>query len=95
MDSQEKNQLFFFKKLILLKKFLKNNLKNYDYINFDIDSVNELSDILKAKNLRGLNITIPYKEKVMKFIDRIDEDAKYIGAVNTIKINYDNTLSWL
>ncbi len=81
-----------FSKTYFTKKFLKNNLKNYNYINFDIDSVNELSDILKAKNLRGLNITIPYKEKVMKFIDRIDEDAKYIGAVNTIKINYDNTL---
>ena len=71
---------------------LKNNLKNYNYINFDIDSVNELSDILKTKNLRGLNITIPYKEKVLKFIDRIDEDAKFIGAINTIKVSYDNTL---
>lgn len=81
-----------FSKTYFTKKFLKNNLKNYNYINFDIDSVNELSDILKAKNLRGLNITIPYKEKVMKFIDRIDEDAKYIGAINTIKVNYDNTL---
>jgi len=81
-----------FSQTYFTKKFLKNNLKNYNYINFDIDSVNELSDILKTKNLKGLNITIPYKEKVLKFIDRIDEDAKFIGAINTIKINYDNTL---
>jgi len=81
-----------FSKTYFTKKFLKNNLKNYNYINFDIDSVNELSNILKTKNLRGLNITIPYKEKVLKFIDRIDEDAKFIGAINTIKVNYDNTL---
>jgi shikimate dehydrogenase len=81
-----------FSKTYFTKKFLKNNLKNYNYINFDIDSVNELSDILKTKNLRGLNITIPYKEKVLKFIDRIDEDAKFIGAINTIKVSYDNTL---
>ena len=39
-----------FSKTYFTKKFLKNNLKNYNYINFDIDSVNELSDILKTKN---------------------------------------------
>lgn len=39
---------------------------------------------IRALNLRGVNVTIPHKEKVLKYLDEVDPDAKAIGAVNTI-----------
>ncbi len=42
---------------------------------------------LKKNNIFGLNVTIPYKEKVMAFLDKISPEAKLIGAVNTVKVN--------
>ncbi len=42
--------------------------------------------ISKNKNIKGLNVTIPYKEQIIPYLDRIDEKAKNIGAINTIKI---------
>jgi len=55
--------------------------------NFPIDNIQKLSDLLKKNpELTGLNVTIPYKEQVLKYLDEIDPEAKEIGAVNTIKI---------
>jgi len=48
--------------------------------------------ISKNPELKGLNVTIPYKEKVIPLLDIIDKEAKKIGAVNTIKIQRDGTL---
>lgn len=42
---------------------------------------------LKANNICGLNVTVPYKEKVTPFLDNLSSEAKLIGAVNTIKVN--------
>lgn len=57
------------------------------YVNFEIPSVDRLPEIIAAyPNLRGLNVTIPYKEKVIPFLDALDPEAKAIGAVNVIKI---------
>ncbi|MBI4972264.1 MAG: shikimate dehydrogenase [Candidatus Omnitrophica bacterium] len=47
-----------------------------------------LSSLAQA-NIRGLNVTVPYKEKVIRFLDKISPEAKLIGAVNTIKISKD------
>jgi len=50
----------------------------------------EVGDFLKnlpAKNISGINITVPYKEKVIPYLDRIDPAAELIGAVNTIKVS--------
>jgi len=43
-----------------------------------------------ALNLKGLNVTIPYKAEVIKFLDSLDESAELIGAVNTLKFSEDN-----
>ena len=42
---------------------------------------------IKALNIKGVNITFPYKEKVIKFLDELEESARRIGAVNTIVNN--------
>lgn len=59
---------------------------NAQYVNFDIENVKELKNILKDNpDLRGLNVTLPYKTQVIPLLDDIDEDARRIGAVNVIK----------
>jgi shikimate dehydrogenase len=69
------------------KKFNELNLDNYEYQNFDINKIKKFTEIIqRTENLRGLNVTIPYKEEVLDYLDEIDEEAADIGAVNTIKI---------
>ena len=56
------------------------------YINFEIPSIKDFKDVLKFNpDLHGLNVTIPYKEQVIPYLDDLDEDARLIGAVNVIK----------
>ena len=59
----------------------------HTYVNFDLSYIDELQVVIKGnKNLKGLNVTIPYKESVMPLLDNLNKRAKKIGAVNTIKI---------
>lgn len=58
-----------------------------EYVNFDLESVDLLPAVLANEPaLRGLNVTIPYKQQVMQFLDELDSVAERIGAVNTIKV---------
>jgi shikimate dehydrogenase len=67
-------------------KFLAENI-NAEYINFEIPTIEAFKTIIKNyPQLKGLNITIPYKEQVIPYLDQLSEDAKLIGAVNVIKI---------
>ncbi len=67
------------------KKFDAEHI-NAKYVNFDIDNIKELKNILKDNpDLRGLNVTLPYKTQVIPLLDDIDDDARRIGAVNVIK----------
>jgi shikimate dehydrogenase len=67
-------------------KFLAENI-NAQYINFEIPTIKEFELIIKNNpQLRGLNVTIPYKEQVIPYLDRLSENVKLIGAVNVIKI---------
>ncbi|MDR0286320.1 MAG: shikimate dehydrogenase [Clostridiales bacterium] len=62
--------------------------KNFVYLNFKVEESNLGSVVegLKALGAVGFNITIPYKEKIMKYLDKTDEAALKIGAVNTVAI---------
>ena len=63
---------------------------NAKYVNFEIASIDELAEVLGSNpELKGLNVTIPYKEKVMEFLDYISPEARAIGAVNVIKVIHD------
>ena len=60
------------------------------YENFEIPSIDELEEVLAVNpNLKGLNVTIPYKEKVLNFLDSISPEAQAIGAVNVIRVTHD------
>jgi len=63
---------------------------NAKYENYEIPSIDILPEILdKNPNLKGLNVTIPYKEKVMNFLDAISPEARAIGAVNVIRVTHE------
>jgi shikimate dehydrogenase len=80
-----------FSKAYFTEKFEKLGLsETHAYEQFPIPSIDEFKAILSANpNLKGLNVTIPYKQVVMPFLDEIDLAAAQIGAVNTIKIAAD------
>lgn len=65
-------------------KFEAENI-SASYANFDCDSIEAVQAYLKDESIRGFNVTIPYKEDIIAFLDLLDADAANIGAVNTIK----------
>ncbi|UXE66974.1 MAG: shikimate dehydrogenase [Chryseotalea sp. WA131a] len=76
-----------FSKSYFDEKFFREGLRDYHYDLYPLQTVEELKKLLNENpELCGLNVTVPYKEKVMKFLSDIDNDAKKIGAVNVIKI---------
>ena len=59
------------------------------YINFEIPNIEYFQEVIEENpELKGLNVTIPYKEKVIKYLNELDKDAATIGAVNVIKITH-------
>ena len=75
-----------FSKRFFTEKFEKEE-KNESYDNYEISSVDLLPEIIHSDPLLfGLNVTIPYKEKIIPFLDELDDSSARVGAVNTIKI---------
>lgn len=59
------------------------------YENYEIPTIEQLPEVLDTNpELRGLNVTIPYKEKVISYLDSLSPEASEIGAVNVIKIEH-------
>jgi shikimate dehydrogenase len=60
------------------------------YFNYEIPSIEDFPEIINTNpELKGLNVTIPYKEKVMEFLDYISPEARAIGAVNVIRVVHE------
>ena len=58
-----------------------------EYVNFEIPQINMLPEVIASNpDLVGLNVTIPYKEKVISYLDHVSPEARAIGAVNVIRI---------
>ena len=86
-----KNISYSFSENYFTKKFKILGLNNHEYYTYDIESIQDFPNII-SRDIMGLNVTIPYKEKIIDFLDEIDEEAYKIGAVNTIKIIKNNKL---
>ena len=87
-----KNIDYSFSKGFFSEKFERENLP-HTYENFDVENIDKLPEIFaKNPNLKGLNVTIPYKQEIIPFLDHLDAEAAEIGAVNTIAISADKTL---
>ncbi len=69
-------------------KFRDEQISGYRYQTFPIETIEKLPEVLNHADLIGLNVTIPYKEQVIPFLDEADDIARQIGAVNTIKITH-------
>ena len=71
---------YWFKKYNINAKygFIELNIKNFD---------KKIKEILDNKDIGGLNITIPFKQTIIKHIDNLDQHAKKINAVNCVTVN--------
>lgn len=76
-----------FSKQYFENKFEKENIVDCSYNLYDIKNISLYKNVFETPNLIGLNVTIPYKESIIDLLDELDEVAKNIGAVNTIKFN--------
>jgi shikimate dehydrogenase len=59
---------------------------NGSYENFELSDISDLSELLESQELSGLNVTVPFKEAVIPFLDELSEVAETVGAVNTIEL---------
>jgi len=89
MEKQEfgllgKNISYSFSKKYFEEKFKKLFLKNHSYNFFDISEIEGLKSIIENQNLVGMNVTIPYKQTIIPFLDELSEEAAQIGAVNCV-----------
>ncbi len=81
-----------FSKKYFTEKFEKENIQDCIYNLYPIENIHLFSQLINDNaDLLGLNVTIPYKESVLPFLDELDDTAKGIGAVNCIKILADET----
>ena len=81
-----KNISYSFSKKYFTTKFEKEELIGNSYENFDLQAITQFPKIIRENpNLKGLNVTIPYKEKIIPYLDKLNEKATKIGAVNCIK----------
>ena len=76
-----------FSKKYFTEKFQREGITDCAYENFQLDNIQEFSALLHTDpNLKGFNVTIPYKQEIIPFLSGLDPAAKEIGAVNVIKI---------
>ncbi len=82
-----------FSKKYFTEKFEKENIPEAQYELFEIENIEDFPTLLKrSAPLHGLNVTIPYKESVIRYLDRLSESAQRVGAVNVIKFDQSKGL---
>lgn len=88
-----KNIEYSFSRKYFFKKFSDDLFSDCTYENFDIATIEQFSDLITANpNLKGLNVTIPYKESIIPFLDKLSKKAMQIGAVNVINFTKSGKL---
>lgn len=87
-----KNIDYSFSRKYFSEKFEVENI-DAEYLNFEIATIEEFPETIRKNAINGLNVTIPYKEKIIPFLDRLDAHAEKIKAVNTIKFEEDGSLT--
>ncbi|NBC08383.1 MAG: shikimate dehydrogenase, partial [Bacteroidetes bacterium] len=76
-----------FSKRYFTDKFERDRITDAYYELFPLSALDQLPGLLnRHSNLRGLNVTIPYKQQILPYLHHIDEGAKAVGAVNTVYI---------
>ncbi len=84
-----------FSKQYFTEKFVRENLGDCFFEAFPISSIDHFPALLKENtSLKGLSVTIPYKEQVLSHVTELSEEVKYIGATNSIKITGDKLIAY-
>lgn len=84
-----------FSKQFFTEKFSREKIEA-EYLNFELPNIDQFPELLKKHPLlRGLNVTIPYKQAIIPFLDELSPEAQAIGAVNVVRIEKRNGKPWL
>ena len=75
------------------QKFNDEKIIDSEYLNFDLREIEDFNN-LEILKINGLNVTIPYKEKIITYLDEVDKAANKIGAVNTIAKKDDKLIGY-
>jgi len=71
--------------------FKKYNIDaNYSLLHVEEDNLEGVINKIRNKELNGINVTLPYKQKIIKFVDRLVNDSKFTNSVNTISLDSAN-----
>lgn len=89
-----KNISYSFSKKYFEEKFKKLLLIDYRYELFDIPEIEAVNLLLETPNLRGLNVTIPYKQAIIPLLDQLSGEASEIGAVNCISFEHGKKIGY-
>ncbi|CAM3916261.1 shikimate dehydrogenase [Flavobacterium branchiophilum] len=87
-----KNISYSFSKGYFTEKFKDSLFEGCEYQNFDLQEISEFLNVVKDTQIKGLNVTIPYKQSVIPYLHQMSKKAQQIGAVNVIKINKKGNL---
>ena len=83
-----------FSESFFLNKFKNESITDSIYSIFDLSSLNHLNALFENENLIGFNVTIPYKEKIIPYLDELSPEAEKIGAVNCVKIQHSKRVGY-
>ena len=81
-----RNISYSFSKSYFAEKFINENIVDAVYNVFDLNEIAEVENVFATEGLVGFNVTIPYKQDIIPFLDELSPEAKAIGAVNTVLI---------
>lgn len=81
-----KNLNYSFSKDFFDQKFELENINNCSYNLFELENLDSFKNFIVNNKIEGLNITIPYKQEIIQFVDELSIEAKTINAVNCLKI---------
>ncbi|HUH35832.1 MAG TPA: shikimate dehydrogenase [Moheibacter sp.] len=68
------------------EKFQRENIDDAQYQTYDLDNLDEINALISLENLRGFNVTIPFKEQIIPYLDALSKETQVVGAVNCVKI---------
>ncbi len=100
MDSAKKlgligrNISYSFSKKYFEEKFKNLGISNFSYSIFDLQNIEEVQKLFKVENLIGFNVTIPYKEQIIPYLDELSVEAEKIGAVNCVLIKNEKKIGF-
>ena len=76
------------------QKFEQEGIIDAEYLSFELENIETFKTLLSKTKIDGLNVTIPYKEEIIPFLDHLDETAAAVGAVNTIGFESEKCIGY-